>query len=118
MGTCTSAFAVLTRVPPLASPISRVRPLASPNHLHLSCIMSRLLVILIVACFAVSALARPWIPGGDAELEGVALETGIGKNVDAPLTAHADNPRIFYLHGFPMDCGPGMVFNGSGCGAA
>merc|ERR1712061_367761 len=92
-------------------------------HLHLqitciSCIMSRLLVILIVACFAVSSLARSWIPGGDAELEGVALETGIGKNVDAPLTAHADNPRIFYLHGFPMDCGPGMVFNGSGCGAA
>merc|ERR1712179_133511 len=73
--------------------------------------MTRLFVVLLPLLVAV--IAKPWVPGGEPDLEGIVLETGLGKNVDAPTAPHADFARVYTLHGFPMKCGLGFKFEGT-----
>merc|ERR1712061_134614 len=75
--------------------------------------MTRLFVVLLPLLAAV--IAKPWVPGGEPDLEGIALETGLGFNVDEPTAPHADFTRVFTLHGYPMKCGPTEKFEGGTC---
>merc|ERR1712002_1117237 len=75
--------------------------------------MSRCTMCLLLSVLAVTALAKPWVPGGSEE--EVEIEVGALIDIEAPVKAHPDNPRLFYLHGVIMDCGEGFLWAGANC---